>query len=36
MRTRHILFLSAIGAALLLGQEYVMNFVQAFPALLKT
>src|SRR6266704_4146717 len=36
MHTRHILFLSAIGAALLLGQGYVMNFVQAFPTLVKT
>ena len=36
MHTRHILFLSAIGAALLLGQAFVMNFVQAFPTLVKT
>ena len=36
MHTRHILFLSAIGAALLLGQGYVMNFVQAFLTLVKT
>jgi FKBP-type peptidyl-prolyl cis-trans isomerase 2 len=36
MNTRHILFLSAIGAALLLGQVYVMNFVQAFPTLVNT
>jgi hypothetical protein len=27
MHTKHILFLSAIGAALLLGQGFVMNFV---------
>lgn len=36
MLTRHILFWSAIGAALLLGQTFVMNFVQAFPTLVKT
>lgn len=36
MHTRHILFLSAIGAALLLGQGYVMNFVQTCPTLVKT
>ena len=36
MPTRLILFLSAIGAALLLGQGFVMNFVQAFPTLVKT
>jgi peptidylprolyl isomerase len=36
MNTRHILFLSAIVAALLVGQAYVMNFVQAFPTLVKT
>src|SRR6266851_3799094 len=36
MHTRHILFLSAIGAALLLGQGFVINFVQAFPTLVKT
>ena len=36
MLTRHILFLSAIGAALLLGHGFVMNFVQAFPTLVKT
>jgi peptidylprolyl isomerase len=36
MPTRPILFLSAIGAALLLGQGFVMNFFQAFPTLLKT
>jgi FKBP-type peptidyl-prolyl cis-trans isomerase 2 len=36
MHTRHILFLSAIGAALLLGQAFIMNFVQAFPTLVKT
>jgi len=36
MLTRHILFLSAIGAVLLLGHGFVMNFVQAFPALVKT
>lgn len=36
MLTRHILFLSAIGAALLLGHGFVLNFVQAFPTLVKT
>jgi len=36
MLTRHILFLSAIGAALLLGHGFVMNLVQAFPTLVKT
>jgi len=36
MPTRLILFLSAIGAALLLGQGFVMNFVRAFPTLVKT
>jgi len=37
MATRHIFFfLSAIGAALLLGQGFVMNLVQAVPALVKT
>jgi len=36
MLTRYILFLSAIGAALLLGHGFVMNFVQAFPTLVKT
>jgi len=36
MLTRHILFLSAIGAALVLGHGFVMNFVQAFPTLVKT
>ena len=36
MPTRHFLFLSAIGAALLLGQGFVMSFVQAFPTLLRT
>lgn len=36
MLTRHILFLSAIGAALLLGHGFIMNFVQAYPTLVKT
>ena len=31
-----IIFLSAIGAALLLGQRFVCNFVEAFPTLVKT
>lgn len=34
--TRHILFLSAIGAALLLGWVFVTSFVQTFPTLVKT
>ena len=42
MATRLILFLSAIlflitiGAALLLGQRFLNNFVQAYPTLVKT
>lgn len=36
MTTRHMLFLCAIGAALLLGWGFVESFVQAFPTLVKT
>ena len=36
MISRLMLFLIAIGAALLLGQGTFMNFVQAFPTFLKT
>ena len=36
MPIRHILLLSAIVAALLLGQGFVMNLVQAVPVLVKT
>lgn len=35
MPTRHLLFLNAIGAALLLGWGFVTSFVQAFPTLVK-
>ncbi len=35
MPTRLILFLSAIGAALLLGPGFIMNSVQSFPTLAK-